>query len=375
MPPDTRRLTCACIYPGRLAHNLQLLQEAAGGQPLWPVIKANAYGHGAELVARKLLGLGYRTLCVADVGEAAALIDAGVDATFLVLSATLPEHAEALVAYGCVPAVCTLEMVEALAQSAASCDKRIAVHLKVDTGMGRVGIAPDAVDAFLERCLDYPGVRVAGLMSHFPRADERDKTISLQQIETFTHLQATARARGVDLFHMANSAGILDLPGARFDAVRPGIAMYGLRPSWQIANPKVDELRPVLEWKSRIVYLKEVPAGSGLSYGHAFVTQRPSLIATIPAGYGDGLSRGFSNKLDVLVNGMRCPLVGRVTMDMSLIDVTPLRGRVQNGDEVVIIGHQGDEEVTADELARRTGTINYEIVTAISQRVSRVVME
>lgn len=375
MHPDTRRLTRAYIHVGRLAHNLQLLQEEAGGQTLWPVIKANAYGHGAELVARKLIGLGYRTLCVADVGEAAALIDAGVDATFLVMSATLPEHADALVAHGCEPVVCTMEMVEALAQAAARSDKKIVIHLKVDTGMGRVGIVPVAVDAFLESCLGHPGVRVRGLMSHFPRADERDKTISLEQIETFRNLQATARTRGVEVCHIANSAGILDLPGSRFDAVRPGIAIYGLRPSWQIINPRVEELQPVLEWKSRIVYLKEVPAGSGLSYGHTAVTHRPSLIATIPAGYGDGLNRGFSNNLEVLVGGMRCPLVGRVTMDMSLVDVTPLRGRVQNGDEVVIIGNQGSEEVTADELAQRIGTINYEIVTAIAQRVPRVFVE
>ena len=173
---------------------------------------------------------------------------------------------------------------------------------------------------------------------------------------------------------MANSAAILDLPGARFDAVRPGIAMYGLPPSAQIASPQVQRLQPVLEWKTRITFLKEVPAGTGISYGHAFHTKRPSLIATLPVGYGDGLSRNLSNQLEVLAGGRRCPQVGRITMDQSLVDVTTLRGRVALGDEVVIIGRQGGEEITADELAGRLGTINYEVVTAISQRVPRIVV-
>jgi alanine racemase len=174
---------------------------------------------------------------------------------------------------------------------------------------------------------------------------------------------------------MANSAAILDLPGSYFDAVRPGIAMYGLRPSWEIGNPRVHELKPVLEWKTRITFLKEVPAGTGLSYGHAFHTKKPSLIATMPIGYGDGLSRNLSNTLEVVVRGVRCPQVGRITMDMSLIDVTALRGQVELGDAVVIIGRQGAEEVTADELAAKLGTINYEVVTCISHRVPRVVVE
>ena len=155
--------------------------------------------------------------------------------------------------------------------------------------------------------------------------------------------------------------------------MRPGIAIYGLSPSPEIVNPRVSELRPVLEWKTRITFLKEVSAGTGLSYGHRYHTQRESLIATLPVGYGDGLSRSLTNHLEVLVDGVRCPQVGCITMDQSLVDVTALRGRVALGDEVVLIGRQGDEEVTADELAARLGTINYEIVTGIAQRVSREV--
>jgi alanine racemase len=209
-------------------------------------------------------------------------------------------------------------------------------------------------------------------MSHFPRADEAEKHYSLEQLERFKHIVEETRSYGIEVRHMANSAAIFDLPGSYFDAVRPGIALYGLRPSAEIHNPRIHALKPVLEWKTRITFLKEVPAGTGLSYDHAFHTDKPSLIATVPVGYGDGLSRNFSNKLEVLVHGRRCPQVGRITMDMSLIDVTALCGHVEVGDEVAIIGRQGMEEITADELAAKLGTINYEVVTCISHRVPRI---
>ncbi len=372
MDAATRHPTQAIIHLDRLTHNLAVLQGIVGRRPLWPAVKANAYGHGAELVARHLVDLGYRTLCVAHVSEAAALADAGVQATFLLLSASLPEVADEVVGRGFEPAVTTLDTVEALSRAAVRQDRRVRVHLKVDTGMGRIGIRPGEVDGFLDRCASLPGVEVRGLMSHFPRADEADKAFSLHQIEVFDRLRRATAGRGIEVYHLANSAGILDLPGSHFDAVRPGIAMYGLAPSTTMANPRVADLRPVLEWRSRITFLKEVPAGTGLSYGHTFVTARPSLIATVPVGYGDGLSRLLSNRLEVLVHGRRCPQVGRITMDQTLVDVTELRGRVALGDEVVLLGDQGGQRTTADEWAATLGTITYEVVTAVSARVPRV---
>jgi alanine racemase len=360
------------VHLDRLTRNLRLLQDLAGNRAVWPVIKGDAYGHGARIVARHLVDIGYRTLGVADLEEAVALIDAGIEATIVVLSAALPEHSEALVAYGCEPVLCTLEMAESLARAAARTGRRVSVHLKVDTGMGRIGIRPDEVPAFLERCRGWPALRVRGLMSHLPRADEADKSFSRRQVEEFRRVIEAARGYPIEVRHMANSAAVFDLPESHLDAVRPGIAMYGLRPSAAIAHPRARDLEPVLEWKTCITFLKEVPAGVGLSYGHAFRTRRPSLVATVPAGYADGLRRSLSNGMDVLVRGVRCPQVGNITMDMSLVDVTALRGRVALGDEVVLIGGQGDEEVTADELAAKLGTINYEIVSAISHRVPRV---
>lgn len=371
MLADNEYLTHALIHLDHLTHNVRLLEAVTGGRPLWPAIKANAYGHGAVMVARHLTALGCDTLCVAHVSEAVALQQADVEATFIILSATLPGQAEAMVACGCEPVVCTTTMAAALAAEAERQGREVAVHLKVDTGMGRVGIAPDDVVDFLGHCRGLSRLRVRGVMSHFPRADEADKKYSLAQLERFLAVAAEACERGVEVRHMANSAAILDLPDSHLDAVRPGIAMYGLAPSAEIANPRVKELRPVLEWRSRITFLKEVPEGTGLSYGHSFHTTRPSLIATVPVGYGDGLHRSLSDNCAFLVHGKRCSQVGRITMDQSMVDVTALRGQVEIGDNVVVIGRQGDEEVTADELAATLGTNNYEVVTAISARVSR----
>lgn len=373
--PRAQRLTKAFIHLDRLAQNWRLLRKQAGKSSVWPVLKANAYGHDAEIIAAHLVRLGCNRFCVADVEEAIALVDAGVRATFIVLSATLPQHCEALVAYDCEPVVCTLEMVEALAAAAKEAGKRLALHVKVDTGMGRLGIRPEDADWFLDRCRDFPTLRIRGLMSHFPRADEADKSYSLEQLARFKQIVEITKGYGIEVYHMANSAAIFNFPGSHLDAVRPGIALYGLQPSATMANPAARELKPLLEWKTQITFLKEVPAGAGLSYGHAYQTKQPSLIATVPIGYGDGLPRALSNRLEVLVGGMRCPQVGRITMDMSLIDVTALRGRVALGDDVVIIGCQGTEEITADELAAKHGTINYEIVTAIAHRVPRIAVE
>jgi alanine racemase len=368
---NARRLTQATIHLERLTHNLRLLQAAAGARALWPVVKANAYGHGARLVARQLISLGCDTLGVADVAEAAALADAGIEASFIVLSATLPEHAEALAAYGCEPVLCTLEMAAAVDGAARELGRRIAVHVKVDTGMGRIGIAPREVARFLVQLRAFPALEVKGLMSHFARADEADKGPSLEQTARFREAIEAAQPFQIAVRHMANSAALLDLPAAHFDAVRPGIALYGWSPSGEIANPLARELLPVLEWTTRIVFLKEVPAGTGLSYGHAFRTERPSLIATVPVGYADGLSRRLSGNLDMLVRGVRCPQVGRITMDMSLLDVSALRGAVALGDEVMILGRQGAAVIAATELAQKLGTLHYEVLSAIAARVSR----
>ena len=363
--------TEALIHLDRLTHNVRLIEQLVGGRPFWPAIKANAYGHGAEIVAHHLTALGHKTLCVAHLQEALALQQAGVKATFVILSAMLPEQAGAIVAAGCEPVVCTADMAAALSAEAERQNKFIAIHVKVDTGMGRIGIAPAEVAQFLDQCRHLPRLQVRGLMSHFARADEADKVYAERQLECFLGVAAEVKNNGECCLHMANSAAIFDLPASHLDAVRPGIALYGLAPSADIINQRVRGLLPVLEWRSKITFLKEVPAGTGISYGHSFVTTRPSLIATVPIGYGDGLHRSLSNRCAFLIHGKRCPQVGRITMDQSMVDVTALRGQIEIGDDVIVIGRQGDQEVTADELASTLGTVNYEIVTAIASRVPR----
>ena len=279
MLAEARHLTRACIHLDRLDHNLRLLQELAGERPLWPAIKANAYGHGLEIIARELVMLGCDTLCVAHVTEAVELVEAGIPARLLLLSATLPEHSEAIVRHRCEPVVCDLRMLEALGRTAARLAMPVAVHLAVDTGRGRIGLQPSQVSAFLARCRDFASVQVRGLMSHFPCADMADKTLSNSQIHSFNGVIDAARTYAVGACHMANSAAIFDLPNAYYDAVRPGISIYGLRPSWEIGNPLVEELKPVLEWKTRVSFLKEVPAGTGLSYGHAWHAPTPALTS------------------------------------------------------------------------------------------------
>lgn len=360
----------------RLAHNMRLLSEMAEGRPLWPAVKANAYGHGAAIIARALGRQGSTKLCVATVTEAVALHAAGVDAQFIVLSAPPPEQASLCVEHGLEPVVCTEASVRALATAASAAAREIGVHLKVDTGMGRLGVAPAQLAGLLSLCRELPGVRVAGVMSHLPRADEADKSFSLQQITAFERLRGELDPDHSLVFHLANSAAVLDLPGALFDAARPGIAIYGIRPSAEIASPRAAELQPVLEWRTRVSFIKDVPAGTGLSYGHEYRTSGRSRIATLPVGYGDGLARRASATscgVEVLVRGVRCPLVGRVTMDQCLADVTQLREEVALGDDVVLIGRHGGEEITAEELATRLATIAYEIVTGISARVPREV--
>jgi alanine racemase len=362
----------ATLHLDRLARNLRLLRELAGDRPVWPAIKANAYGHGAVPIARELVARGCDVLCVAHPGEALELVESGVRARFLLMTAALPEASDVVAAHGFEPAVCTRETVAALGRAAERAGRRVDVHLKIDTGMGRVGIGPEEVPAFLAFCRGFPALRVRGLMSHFPRADEADKRFSREQIAAFAKLRdATPGAEGL-VCHMANSAAILDLPESRFDAVRAGIALYGLAPSDEIANPRVRELEPVLEWTSRITFLKEVPPGTGLSYGHAFVAPRTSLVATVPVGYGDGLRRNLSNQMEVLVGGVRCPQVGRITMDQTLVDVSALRGCVALGDPVVLLGRQGGHAIGAEEWARGLGTVCYEVATALATRVPRV---
>jgi alanine racemase len=351
-----------------IAHNIRRLREIAG-VPLMVTLKADAYGHGATRVARAALASGAEALAVATLGEARTLRHAGIAAPVLVFGYTPPWQARDAIGLGATCTIFDLDSARALAEAAAALERPATVHVKVDTGMARLGLPPEQAPAFLRALADYPNLRVEGLYTHFATADSADETFARMQLRRFERLlrQLTTAGLRPPLIHAANSAALLRLPGARFDMARPGIACYGLRPSAE--TPLPPDFRPALSFHTEIAQVRSHPAGTPLSYGGAFVTQRPARIATIPVGYADGLRRSPPWR-EVLVRGRRAPIVGRICMDYALIDVSEIAG-ARRGDPVVLIGAQGDQSIGVEEVAEWLGTISYEVVATILPRVPR----
>jgi alanine racemase len=365
------RPTSAVVDLDTLGRNFGEVLRRAGGRSVLAVVKARAYGHGAVPVSLRLLESGAQMLGVALVEEGRELRSAGITAPILVMGALFPEQAEAVAELGLTPVVYSMPVARALAAAAIRRARRIAVHVKIDTGMGRIGVMPAEAAQFIGelRCLE--GIDVRGLMTHFADADLRDKQFSSDQMDRFEEVVRSLESGGISVpeRHAANSAALLDYPRALFTMVRPGLMLYGYNP---LATALPDlELHPVLSLVTRIASIKKVPAGVPISYGRTFTTARESLIATIPIGYADGYSRSLSNRGEALVRGMRVPVAGRICMDMCMLDVTQVPG-VREQDEVVLIGRQGAEVITADDIAKFCGTIPYEVLCGISQRVPRV---
>lgn len=353
-----------------LAHNVRRLRAIAG-VPLMAVLKADAYGHGAVRVARTALASGAEHLAVATLGEARTLREADITAPILVLGYTPPWQAQEAVALGVACMLFDLDSAHALAAAAEAAQRRASVHVKVDTGMGRLGLAPEDVGPFLRALANRPGIFVEGLATHFATADSADERFAWLQLDRFGRLLSELTSAGLrpPIIHAANSAALLRFPTARFDMVRPGIACYGLNPGPETPLPA--DFRPVLTFHSEVAQVKEVPAGTPLSYGGTFVTPHRARIATIPVGYADGLRRSPPWRA-VLVGGQRAPIVGRICMDYALLDVSAVP-TVKRGDHVVLIGSQADEHIGADEVAEWLGTINYEVVSTLLPRVPREV--
>ena len=368
------------------AHNIRALRQITqAGARLMAVVKANGYGHGAVEISRVALASGAELLGVARLDEAIELRQAGIAAPILIFGATLPEETDLLLDHHLTQAVFSPAMAAALGEQALRSGKVLPVHVKVDTGMGRLGIvanhettSPTDFDPDqkrldeVETIFRLPGLEVAGLFTHFATADSADKAYAELQLERFQRLTDALRGRGIEVpfNHVANSAALIDMPNSHCDLVRPGIATYGLYPSAEVSRDRL-ELRPVLQWKTRVIHLKQVPAGFGVSYGITYRTPTPTTLATVAVGYADGLSRSLSSRGQMLVGGRRVPIVGRVCMDLTLLDVGAVSD-IAVGDEAVIIGRQGDQELTADEMASLLDTINYEVVTSIAARVPRI---
>jgi alanine racemase len=344
-----------------------LLQPATA---VLAVVKANAYGHGSIEVARTLVAAGADALGVAYLQEGIDLRRAGIRAPVLIMGPTPREQAEELVHYRLEPVLSDLALAERLSQAASRAGRTVPVHLEVDTGMARLGVSPREAAPYATKLATLPGVRLAGLMSHFACADAEDLEPARAQLARFLEADRTLQAAGVRVGrrHLANSAGLLALPEAHLEMVRPGLLLYGYAPTRALAARL--PLRPALTWLTRIAALREVPRGQGVSYGHTFVAPHDLRVATLPLGYADGVSRALSNRGQVLVHGRRAPILGRVCMDMTLVDVTAMPG-VAVGDEVVLIGRQGTEAITADEVAADAGTISYEILAGVGPRVPR----
>ena len=366
----SNRPTVAKISLAALSHNFSEVVRRAAGKKILAVVKAQAYGHGALDVSRHLLKQGADMLGVALVEEGEELREAGIDAPILVMGAVFPEQAGAIIRLNLTPVVYSLTMARALSDAAAALNKTVSVHVKIDTGMGRIGLVPEQAAEFIAELQKLGGIVVEGLMTHFADADLKDKHFAARQMERFEALihELAAKGTSIPLCHAANSAAVLDFNRALFTMVRPGLMLYGYNPLEEGGDAG---LQPALSLVTRVAFLKRVPEGTPVSYGRTFVTKRDSLIATIPIGYADGYGRGLSNKGEALVRGVRVPVAGRVCMDMTMLDVTDVQG-VREGDEVVLIGAQGNERVTADDLASKTGTISYEVLCGIGARVPRV---
>ena len=385
-PADAVRPTRAEINLEALRHNLHVVARCAGSARVWAVLKADGYGHGAPAVARTLERAGAQGFCVALPEEGIELREAGIRAPILVMGGYYGGvHAEVLARH-LVPVVYDEGQIEAFARLVRSGDVPgpVHVHLKVDTGMARLGVTMDDLASFAAMLEDYPEIEVGGLMTHLADADAIDTEFIVTQMARFDEATALLARRGIrpSVRHAANSAAVLRTASvdSRLDAVRPGIALFGVAPelTGSTTGPLTRELHAVMRVRSEVIDVRDVAKGATVGYGGLWRAPRPSRVATIPMGYADGLSRHLSNRGHVLVRGRRAPIVGAVSMDMSMIDVTDLPG-VSIRDEAVILGAQegplGKGAIGAAELAAHAGTIPWEVLTSISRRVPRFYRE
>ncbi|WP_261302613.1 alanine racemase [Paenibacillus andongensis] len=361
-----------------LRSNIEGFQKVLpAGMKQMAVVKADAYGHGAVEVSKEVLAAGVDYLGVAFFDEALELRNAGITAPILVLGYTPPEGVDRARENDVTIAVYSRDVLEKLCFQGRMEDgafqKKLKIHIKLDTGMGRLGLhtEEDAIP-FIEEALTLPNVEVEGLFTHYANADEIDKSYTMEQYRRFERIVSYFTDKGVTFpyIHAGNSAAAIDLPGLTYSMVRLGISMYGLYPSEDVDQTKI-ELKPVLSLKTGIVHLKTLPLGSGVSYGTIYHTKGEEQIGTLPIGYADGFSRMLSGKAEVLVRGKRVPIVGRICMDQCMINVSDVPD-VQSLDEVVVIGEQDGERITVEDVARQLGTVNYEIICMISHRVARV---
>jgi len=363
------RPTIAEVDLDAILSNLGVLRRTVGnGVAIWGVVKADAYGHGAVAVGRALEPA-IDALAVSLVEEGLELRAAGIRTPIVVLSAFYNHHQDEVIHEGLTPVIYDISDLERFAAAAARLGRRLAVHLKVDTGMSRLGVSVQDLPAVLDRALALPSIEVAGLATHFASADGADPAVTEEALRRFRACVDLAQRRGLDrlTLHAANSAATVRFSDAHLNAVRPGLALYGAMPSQEVARP---ELRPALRLATRVMALHDIGPSTPVSYGGLWRAARPSRIATLPIGYADGYPRHVRDAR-ALVRGQKVPVVGAVCMDMLMVDVTDVPGAAL-GDPVVLIGRDGDQVITVDDLAGWAGTVSYEILCGVSKRVPRI---
>ena len=375
MHKEAIRPVWAEINLSNLDYNIKNIKALLGsGTRIIGVIKADGYGHGSVRVAEVLRKNGIDTFAVSTLQEAITLRESGATEQIIVLSLTPDIYSDIIVKYNLTPVVCSLENAAHISRTAAAASKTVSGFIAIDTGMGRIGYLTDDVNAVSEikAISQLSNFKTAGLLSHMAVADIADKTFSYQQEALFNEFCDRLTAAGIHLpvKTIANSAAVMELPSSHFDAVRPGIILYGCYPSEEVDKSTLP-LKPVMSVKAAISQLKDVPAGFSVSYGRKFTAERPSKIATIALGYADGYPRPYGPSGEVIVNGVKAPLAGTICMDQCMIDVTDVPD-VKMGDEVIIMGSDGKNTILADDIARATGTISYEILCAFGQRLPKV---
>ncbi len=375
MYKDAIRPAWVEVNLSNLEYNIKNIQAKAGGRPLIGVIKADAYGHGAVMVAEVLRQNGVKTFAIATLQEAVTLREAGATEEIIMLGLTPDMYADTIIKYDITPVVCDATNAKAISDAAAAAGKVVEGFIAVDSGMGRIGYLADDIENAVfdvKKIAQLPNFKIKGLFSHMSTADAYDKTYSHYQEEQFNKFYDALVAAGIEvpMKTLANSASIMELPTIHFDTVRPGIILYGQYPSDEV-DRKGLHIKPVMSVKANIIHLKDVPENFSVGYGRRYISEKAAKIATLALGYADGYPRPYSAHAKVIVNGVLCPIAGNICMDQCMVDVSNVPD-VKVGDEVIVMGSDGVHEVSAEDIAKATGTINYEICCAFGQRLPKV---
>jgi alanine racemase len=352
-----------------LTHNFNLLKRQAGKAEFLAMVKADGYGHGMIECACALQKCGCNTFGAAELREAVLLRQAGINGAIYSMVGFDEENADLFCDYDVIPVVYNVFSLQALSTAAVKNKKDIAVHVKVDCGMSRLGIRVEQVDEFVSTIKKLPGLKLGGIASHFPTSDDTGSSVTAECFNVFKSAQKSVGKTSPLITHIANSGAALYFPETHCDMVRCGIALYGYYPDGGEGKGE-DELRPVMSYTTRVLQVKDIPPGTGVSYGHTYITNRQTRLAVLPVGYEDGFSRQLTNQGEVLIRGRRAPIRGRVCMNLCMVDVTDIEGAAA-GDEVVLLGKQGKDRITADEIASHIGTISYEVLCMIGNNNER----